>query len=78
MTFEELSADAFRIWMLAKATKDEFHGVDATHLSKQDRRDLAACGLSFAEDRNHRAVASYPARLRQQDLRNKVTKAKTF
>jgi len=67
-----LSDEAREVWNTAKAKPDEFSGVDATHLSAADRKALAIGGLSFTINREHRAIATYPQRLRAADLREKV------
>jgi hypothetical protein len=53
----------------AKSKPDEFHGVDVTDLDMADRRNMARLGLSLSVDRNRRIIATYPARLRADDLR---------
>lgn len=63
---------AQKVWNEAKAKKSEFEAVDTSHLSKEERRSLAAAGLSFTEDRLGRPIAAYPARLRQDDIRDAV------
>lgn len=68
-----LSQAAQSVFDAAKTTKDEFSGVSANHLTKEDRRALALKGLSFTENRKGEVQVTYPAKLRQQDLRDKVT-----
>ena len=72
----ELTEAAQKVWDSAKATKDEFTGVDASHLTSAERRLLAERGLSFTESRDGKAVAHYPAKLRAEDLKNAVNKKK--
>lgn len=70
-TLSDLSQAARDVWDEAKS-KDEFAGTDATHLSPEDRRGLASLGLSFISDRNNRILATYPTRMRVEDLRRAV------
>ncbi len=56
----------------AKAKPDACAGVDVSHLTAAERRELAAAGLSLSVDRKRRTVATYPARLRQADFRAAV------
>lgn len=50
----KLSAAAQKVFDAAKAQPDEFHGADATKLSPEERRALAALGLSFVTGRKKR------------------------
>ena len=68
-----LSPEAQKVWDAAKLAKDEFTGVDASHLTPAERKTLALKGLSFSENRTRKIVATYPARLRQVDFKNRVT-----
>lgn len=61
------------VWNAAKATPDEFTGVDATHLTAAERSELAQRGLSFHEGRNRQIIATYPQRLRVEDLKARVS-----
>jgi hypothetical protein len=58
----------------AKATRDAFAGVEATHLTKADLRELARAGLSISHNGrdNKRVSARYPASMREADLRARV------
>ena len=67
-----LSPQAQKVWDEAKAKKSAFEAVDASHLTPEERRTLAAKGLSFTVDRERRPIAHYPDRLRQEDLKNAV------
>lgn len=56
-----------------KATRDEFVGLDATHLSLADRRELSRLGCSFGATRKHgQVVGHYTAQARQNDLRTLI------
>lgn len=65
------------VWNAARATPDEFTGIDATNLTAKERRGLAARGLSFSEARDGKIIATYPAKLRAEDLKARVTGAKS-
>lgn len=67
-----LSPQAQSVFDRAKDAKDEFTGVDATDLPLADRRALAEMGLSFTENRENRAIATYPASRRAADLKKAV------
>lgn len=55
----------------AKATRDGFAGVEGTHLSQAERRELVAAGLVIERNgrEQHRISVRYPARMREADLR---------
>lgn len=68
----ELSENALELWKEAKLL-EEYKSIDASHLTPRERRSLSEKGLSFSEDRKGRILATYTSRLRQEDLREKVT-----
>jgi hypothetical protein len=67
-----MNARTQKLFDAAKAKTEPFSGVDVTHLSLAERRDLTRAGLHLVIDRKRRVCALYPMRLRADDLRAKV------
>lgn len=67
-----LTPAAYTAWCMATGAADEFMGVEMTHLTPSERRDLAGLGISLSETRDRKIVGTYPAYLRAQELRERV------